>query len=74
MNKIKNLKNDIDQELVEDPLTKLKAKLESKNISFSIKEISKKNLKLTLKKLKKKKSTGCDRLSQEQLIWGKFTD
>ena len=43
--------------------------MEGKNINtFSLKEISQRKLKKIMKKLKKKKSAGCDGIGQDQLI------
>ena len=73
VNKIDRLKENIDTNMVEDPLGKLRKKLENKGLQFSIKKINIKTLKESLKKMKKKKSSGFDGLSQEHLVMGSST-
>ena len=70
IDKIENLKANIDPEYVEDPLTRLEAKMKKKNLNFKMKKINHKQLLLIVKKINIKKSAGVDGLSQEQLIQG----
>jgi hypothetical protein len=70
VSKIQNLKDNIDQTLVEDPNVRLRKAVENKKHSFSIKCTDEKTLLTTFKKLKKKKSSGCDGLTQFQLAAG----
>jgi hypothetical protein len=70
VSKIQNLKDNIDQTLVEDPNVRLRKAVENKKHSFSIKCTDEKTLLTTFKKLKKKKSSGCDGLTQSQLAAG----
>ena len=44
VNKIENLKERIDKNLIEDPLEKLKKMMGPKNLKFSLKSISHRNL------------------------------
>ena len=55
---------------MEDPLAKLTAKLKNIRTSLEFKTIIQTQLKLHLKKLNKKKSSGLDGLSQENLLMG----
>jgi hypothetical protein len=73
VDKIEDLKANIDPEYVEDPLTRLKKKMNKKNLLFKLKQITSKELLIIVKKIKKKKSAGVDGLSQEQLILGAAT-
>ena len=68
--KIENLKNGINKNDIKDPLLKLKEKVNEKNLSFKLKAISKNTLLKAMKKIKNKKSVGCDGLSQEQMVMG----
>ena len=68
--KIQKLKDNIDNEYVEDPLERLSQKTKQKRSKFSLKQINEKGLLLALKKIKNKKSTGSDGLSQEHLKAG----
>ena len=63
--KINDLKSNIDTSLVEDPLEKLKSKMEGlKNRpSLSIKPIKHKDLQKAFKKMKNKNSSGYDNVS-----------
>ena len=47
--------------------------MESNNSKFCLKMINKKSLLVAIKKIKKKKSSGSDGLSQEQLVMGAQT-
>ena len=70
--KVENLKAGINPNLIEDPLTRLKEKMEkiSHKASLDFKEVSEKKMVEHLQKLKKKKSSGMDGLSQENLLLG----
>ena len=70
IDKIENLKNKIDPNLVEDPLVKLKEKLKDLKSTLDFKTVTQKKLSNHLKKLKRKKSSGLDGLSQENLLLG----
>ena len=68
--KIINLRENIDQKMVTDPTEKLKKKMERKNLRFSLKTVSEKKVYKAICSLKKKKSSGSDGLTQEQLVLG----
>ena len=68
--KIEDLKAKIDPTQVKDPLEKLKENMKNNKVSFALKTVNMKNLKLIVKKLKTKKSAGLDGMSQEQLKAG----
>ena len=68
--KIEDLKKNIDPNLKSDPLEKLKANLKNNKCNFDLKTVSIKDLKQTMKKMKSKKSSGNDGLSQQQLKAG----
>ena len=54
--KIADLKNNIDPELKKDPLDKLKKKVEGKNLRFTLKPVTEKKVEKAMKQMKKKKS------------------
>ena len=68
--KVEELKKGIDPNLVEDPLRKLKEKMKDNKLTLEFKTVTQKQLAVHLKKLSKKKSSGLDGLSQENLILG----
>ena len=70
INKIANLKKGIAKEDAIDPLEQMKLPANDVKSKLSLKTINKNELKTAMKKLKKKKSSGCDNLTQEQLILG----
>ena len=70
INKVEELKRNINPAHVEDPLARLSAKLKNIRNSLEFKTISQTQMKTQLKKLSKKKSSGLDGLSQENLILG----
>ena len=70
INKVEDLKRNIDPGHVEDPLARLSGKLKNIGTSLEFKTISQTQMKTHLKKLNKKKSSGLDGLSQENLILG----
>ncbi len=65
-----NLRENIDQKMVRDPTEKLKKKIERKNLRFSLKTVSEKKVYKAICSLKKKKSSGSDGLTLEQLVLG----
>ena len=68
--KITKLKDKIDKDIMVDPLEKLKEKMSTKKLRFEIKTITKEVVKKAFTKIKKKKSSGCDGLSQQHLAMG----
>ena len=70
IDKISNLKANIDPNYIKDPLTKIEEKVRHKNLKFKIKPVSVKMVQKTMKKMAKKKSKGSDDISQECLILG----
>ena len=68
--KVEELKKGIDPTKIEDPLKRLKEKLKNNDLSLEFKTVTQKQLSVHLKKLNKKKSSGLDGLSQENLILG----
>ena len=68
--KVEELKKGIDPKIIEDPLKRLKEKLKNNDLSLEFKTVTQKQLSVHLKKLNKKKSSGLDGLSQENLILG----
>ena len=68
--KIENLKTKTDSIITEDPLAKLKKRLENNIKRFNLKTVSEDKLKKAFKNIKKKKSSGSDSLTQEQLSFG----
>ena len=73
VSKIKLLKGNIDLNYVEDPLARMKEKMEqktNKSAPLSFKLSSRKKTMKMLQKMKKKKGSGVDGLSQKQLVMG----
>ena len=70
MTKIQDLKENIDPNLKEDPIPRLKKSQINNKLSFKIKCTDEKDLKEVFKKLKKKKSAGYYGLTQAQLVAG----
>ena len=70
INKVEDLKKNIEPTHVEDPLVRLTAKLKNLKTSLEFKTVTQTQMKAHLKKLSKKKSSGLDGLSQENLILG----
>jgi len=68
--KIQLLKENIDRTKVEDPLARLREKMKNNTQKLEFKPVSRKQLGGHMKKLKKKKSSGLDGLSQDHLILG----
>ena len=65
--KIVKLKENIDPNYVEDPLTRLKEKLKGKNLHFKLKTVTEAKVLKTILGLKNKKSSGLDEVTHEQL-------
>ena len=70
VDKIELLKENIDPDYVKDPLEKIKEKIKNKNLNFSVKPVSVKEVTKIMKKMSKKKSKGNDGISQECLLKG----
>ena len=70
VSKIKNLKDNIDPNYVEDPIARLKSKFEGKKLHFSLKTVTEEKVLKTIQGLKNKKSSGRDEVTQEQLKLG----
>ena len=68
--KVETLKEKIDKNNVEDPLERLKKKLANSKAKFDLKTVSEETISKAFKKIKKKKSSGSDSLTQEQLALG----
>ena len=68
--KVEDLKGNINPRHVEDPLARLSDKLKNLNSKLEFKTVTQRQMKTHLKKLSKKKSSGLDGLSQENLILG----
>ena len=49
----------------------LKAKMEKKNLKFTLKKVNEKTVNKVMKEMRKKKSAGHDNISQECLLLGK---
>ena len=65
--KVEGLLEGIDKEMYEDPIVRLKQKLQGKKLSFSLHEVKEKDIEKVIKKLKKKQSCGKDEISSEVL-------
>ena len=70
VDKIENLKSQIDPNLITDPLAKSKDKVKNLNLKFSLKRLTVKEVIKIMKSISKKKSKGNDGVSQECLILG----
>ena len=71
--KIEKLKENIDKRYVEEPLEKLKKKMENKNLKFTLKTTTETKVRKAMLSLRKKKSSGKDGISQEQIVLGTDT-
>ena len=71
VDKLANLKKNIDPEMKKDPLEKLRKKMQGRNLKFSLKPVTEKTVKKAMHAMKKKKSAGRDGISQECLLIGK---
>ena len=70
VSKIQKLHDNIDKNLVEDPYAKLEEKMKPKNLKFSLKKVTEKQVLKAIEGMKNKKSSGLDELTQEQLKSG----
>ena len=72
LQKIEKLKSGIDKDFVEEPLNKLKVRIEKDHpkLKFKLKSVTISQVKKSLKKMKNKKSIGIDGLTQEKLKLG----
>ena len=70
INKISDIKDNIDQTKIEDPFARLEEKMKPKNLKFSLKTVSEKVVEKAIAGLKMKRSAGADNLTQEQLKLG----
>jgi hypothetical protein len=70
MDKVEDLKRGIDVTKVEDPLSRLKERMKTNKTTLEFKTITRHQRIKHLKKLSKKKSSGIDGLSQENLLLG----
>ena len=73
IDKIEALKARIDPNKVKEPLNKLRAKMEGKNLNFTLKTVTERTVRKVMDKMKKKKSKGIDGVTQELLLLGKDT-
>ena len=66
------MKSGIDKDFVEEPLNKLKVRIEKDHpeLKFKLKSVTISQVKKSLKKMKNKKSIGIDGLTQEKLKLG----
>ena len=55
MDKIANLKESIDSNLIEEPLDKLRQKMADKNLNFTLKTVTERTVSKVMRSLKKKK-------------------
>ena len=70
VNKVEGLKANIDPALKEDPLHYLEKNVKQKNLKFTLKTVTVKTVTKIMKKMKKKKSSGTDGITQECLLLG----
>ena len=70
VDKIENLKEKIDPAYIKDPLSKIQEKVKNKNLAFSLKQVTLKEVVKIMKSMTKKKSKGNDGVSQEYLLLG----
>ena len=68
--KIEKLKDNIDTSIVEDPLERLRNKMQPKNLKFSLQTVTEAKVLKAIKQMKNKKSAGRDEITQEQMIMG----
>ena len=68
--KIEKLKEKEENAIKEDPLKRLKKRMANNKSIFILKTVNKTTLLTAFKKIKKKKSSGSDGLTQEQLAFG----
>ena len=70
VDKIANLKESIDSNLIEEPLDKLRQKMADKNLNFTLKTVTERTVSKVMRSLKKKKSKGEDGISQDVIMLG----
>ena len=70
ISKIKDLKDNIDTTIAEDPIGILEEKMKLKNLKFCFKEVTTKEVLKTMADMKSKKSSGTDGLTQEHMKHG----
>ena len=70
VDKIVNLKENIDKDYIGDTLKKMKKKFVNNQSKFSLKKITQKQLTKMINKLKKKRSSGLEGLTQKHLMMG----
>ena len=63
--KVKRLRKRIDDSKLMDPLQKLKEKFRNRNINFSFRDVSMKEVERIMKRMKKSRSSGVDGISTE---------
>ena len=70
VNKISNLKEKIDPNLIRDPLENVREKMRNRNLSLKIKPVTAGAVKKLMKRMAKKKSKGNDGIPQDCLLLG----
>ena len=70
MEKIAGLKEKTDEEMVKEPLEKMKERMKHKNLRFSLQLVTEQKVKKAMDDMKKKKSSGIDGVSQEGILIG----
>ena len=68
--KIEDLKENSDTTQIKDPTEKLREKVRSKNLHFTLKTVTEKRVAEVMNEMKKKKSAGMDGISQDILLMG----
>ena len=64
------MKDNIDTAQTRDPAEKLKEKVKNKNHHFTLKTVTKEQVKRMMAEMKKKKSSGLDGIGQDLLLMG----
>ena len=70
IDKIEDLKKNIDNSQVKDPTEKLREKVKNKNLHFKIRTVTEEKVSKAMKEMKKKKSAGLDGIGQDLLLQG----
>ena len=65
MTKIEKLRDSIDPKMKKDPFTKIKQKMQGRNIRFHFRIMKQKEIKKIIKKMKSKESAGLDGISMK---------
>ena len=68
--KISALKENINQNITEDPLERIRKKMKNKNLSFKLQTVKTETVKKLMKKMANKKSKGKDGIPQDCLLQG----